>query len=104
MSREPNKGRALARLMRICVVSVLLATPARAATDIAWWHAMAGELGRMVEQLAADFNASQLDYRIVPEHKGQYTETMTAALFASRTSKHPAIVPGHNTNDATHRP
>ena len=54
--------------MRICVVSALLATPARAATEIAWWHAMAGELGRMVEQLAADFNASQADYKIVPEY------------------------------------
>ena len=32
--------------------------PARAATEIQWWHAMAGELGRQLEQLAADFNAT----------------------------------------------
>ena len=101
MSGEPNKGRGFARLMRICVVSALLATPARAATEIAWWHAMAGELGRMVEQLAADFNASQAEYRIVPEYKGQYTETMTAALFAIRTGKHPAIVQVNEVATAT---
>ena len=62
---------------------------------------MAGELGRMVEQLAADFNASQTEYRIVPEHKGQYTETMTAALFAIRTNKHPAIVQVNEVATAT---
>jgi sn-glycerol 3-phosphate transport system substrate-binding protein len=87
--------------MRICVVGALLATPARAATEIAWWHAMAGELGRMVDRLAADFNASQADYKIVPEHKGQYTETMTAALFAIRTAKHPAIVQVNEVATAT---
>jgi len=68
------------------------ATPARAAIEIQWWHAMAGELGRTLEKLAADFNGQQQDYRIVPVYKGQYTETMTAALFALRTGANPAIV------------
>jgi len=53
---------------------------------------MAGELGRQIEKLAADFNAQQADYTIVPVYKGQYTETMTAALFATRTGQQPAIV------------
>ena len=53
---------------------------------------MAGELGRLLEQLANDFNGQQQDYKIVPVYKGQYTETMTAALFALRTGQHPAIV------------
>src|SRR5204862_295105 len=47
-----------------------------------WWHAMSGELGKQLEKLAADFNASQSDYRIVPTYKGNYTETVTAAIFA----------------------
>src|SRR3954469_13924619 len=80
------------RLCGLAMAAVLALGSARAATDIQWWHAMAGELGRIVEQLAADFNAQQSDYRIVPEHKGQYTETMTAALFAVRTGRQPAIV------------
>src|SRR6186997_14686 len=102
MSRGANKGPGFTRLMRICVAaSALIATPARAATEIAWWHAMGGELGRMVEQLAADFNASQADYKILPEYKGQYTETMTAALFAIRTAKHPAIVQVNEVATAT---
>ncbi|WP_420134641.1 sn-glycerol-3-phosphate ABC transporter substrate-binding protein UgpB [Rhodopseudomonas sp.] len=68
------------------------AMPARAATDIAWWHAMSGQLGRRLEKLAADFNASQSDYRVVPSYKGNYTETVTASIFAFRSSTQPAIV------------
>jgi len=53
---------------------------------------MSGELGRQVEKLAADFNASQSEYRVLPSHKGNYTETVTAAIFAFRSRSQPAIV------------
>src|SRR6202158_3003199 len=68
------------------------ASPALAVTDIKWWHAMSGELGRQLEKLAADFNASQSEYRIVPIYKGNYSETVTAAIFAFRSRSQPAIV------------
>jgi sn-glycerol 3-phosphate transport system substrate-binding protein len=71
---------------------VTLASPAWATTDIMWWHAMSGELGRQLEKLAADFNASQSEYRIVPSYKGNYTETVMAAIFAFRSRSQPAIV------------
>ena len=49
------------------LAAVLLASaPARAAIEVQWWHAMSGELGRQVEKLAADFNATQTGFRIVP--------------------------------------
>jgi sn-glycerol 3-phosphate transport system substrate-binding protein len=73
-------------------VTIGFASPALAVTDIMWWHAMSGELGRQLERLAADFNASQSEYRIVPSYKGNYTETITAAIFASRSRSQPAIV------------
>ena len=69
-----------------------LPAPALAVTEIHWWHAMQGELGREVEKLASDFNASQSEYRIIPTYKGLYTETMTAAMFAMRSQQHPAIL------------
>ena len=53
---------------------------------------MSGELGKQLEKLAADFNASQSEYRIVPTYKGNYTETVTAAIFAFRSRSQPAIV------------
>jgi sn-glycerol 3-phosphate transport system substrate-binding protein len=72
--------------------ALAIASPALAATDIMWWHAMSGELGKQVDKLAADFNASQSEYRIVPSYKGNYTETVTAAIFAFRSRSQPAIV------------
>jgi len=36
---------------------VAFASPAQAVTDIMWWHAMSGELGRQLDKLAADFHA-----------------------------------------------
>ncbi|MFT0878348.1 sn-glycerol-3-phosphate ABC transporter substrate-binding protein UgpB [Rhodopseudomonas sp. G2_2311] len=86
----------LGRLAQIAATLLVCATagiaPAGAATEIAWWHAMSGELGRQLEKLAADFNASQSDYRVVPTYKGNYTQTVTAAIFAFRSSSQPAIV------------
>jgi sn-glycerol 3-phosphate transport system substrate-binding protein len=69
-----------------------LSSPAQAVTEINWWHAMSGELGKQVDKLAADFNASQSQYRVVPSYKGTYTETVTAAIFAFRSRSQPTIV------------
>jgi sn-glycerol 3-phosphate transport system substrate-binding protein len=74
------------------VAAIIMASPAHAVTEIMWWHAMSGELGRQLDKLAADFNASQSEYRIVPSYKGNYTETVTAAIFAFRSRSQPAIV------------
>jgi sn-glycerol 3-phosphate transport system substrate-binding protein len=79
-------------VLAAAIAAVALASPACAATEIMWWHAMSGELGKQVEKLAADFNATQSDYRIVPLYKGNYTETVTAAIFAFRSRSQPAIV------------
>jgi sn-glycerol 3-phosphate transport system substrate-binding protein len=73
-------------------VAISLASPTWAVTEINWWHAMSGELGKQVEKLAADFNASQSRYRVIPSYKGNYTETVTAAIFAFRSRSQPAIV------------
>jgi sn-glycerol 3-phosphate transport system substrate-binding protein len=86
--------KSVVRLLQLA--AVLAATSfvpkASAATDITWWHAMSGELGKQVEKLASDFNASQTEYRIVPSYKGNYTETVTAAIFAFHSKSQPAIV------------
>jgi sn-glycerol 3-phosphate transport system substrate-binding protein len=82
------------RFLQLAAVAVVVmsASPAWAATEIMWWHAMSGELGRQLDKLAADFNASQAEYRIVPSYKGNYTETVTAAIFAFRSRSQPTIV------------
>ena len=76
----------------IAAAAVAGAAPAHAVTEIQWWHAMSGQLGKHLEKLAADFNASQNEFRIVPTYKGSYTETVTASIFAFRSRSQPAIV------------
>ena len=91
------------RLLQIAATAAALAfaSAANAATDIQLWHAMSGELGRQLEKLASDFNASQSDFRIVPIYKGNYTETVTAAIFAFRSRSQPAIVQVNEVATAT---
>jgi sn-glycerol 3-phosphate transport system substrate-binding protein len=72
------------RALLVAVSLLLSLQPLRAATDILWWHAMSGELGRQLEKVAA--------YRVVPVYKGSYAETVSAAIFAFRSRSQPAIV------------
>jgi sn-glycerol 3-phosphate transport system substrate-binding protein len=86
----------------IVAASLLLSLQStRAATDIQWWHAMPGELGRQLEKLAADFNASQDAYRVVPVYKGSYAETVRDASYALRSRTQPAIVQVNEITTAT---
>ncbi|OKO80657.1 glycerol-3-phosphate ABC transporter substrate-binding protein [Bradyrhizobium sp. NAS80.1] len=91
------------RLLQIVAAAAALTFTGRAsaATDIALWHAMSGELGRQLDKLVSNFNASQSDYRIVPSYKGNYTETVTAAIFAFRSRSQPAIVQVNEVATAT---
>ena len=75
-------------------VSALLALSgaALAQTEIQFWHAMGGELGKKTEAIAEEFNKSQKDYKVVPVYKGSYTETMTGAIAAFRAKQAPHIV------------
>jgi sn-glycerol 3-phosphate transport system substrate-binding protein len=73
-------------------LATIVATTASAQTEIQWWHAMGSELGERLEQIAAGFNATQSDYRIVPVFKGTYAETLTAGVAAFRAGQQPAII------------
>lgn len=75
--------------------------PASAQTEIQWWHALPGELGQKVEKIAADFNATQKDYKLVPVYKGTYPEVMTAAIAAFRAKQPPHIVQVFEVGTAT---
>lgn len=72
-----------------------------AATEIQWWHAMGGVNGERVNKIADDFNATQAAYKIVPVYKGNYTETMTAAIAAFRAKQQPHIVQVFEVGTAT---
>ncbi|HEY4203231.1 MAG TPA: sn-glycerol-3-phosphate ABC transporter substrate-binding protein UgpB [Devosiaceae bacterium] len=82
----------LALLASAAVSALAFATAAQAATEITWWHAMGGENGQKVEQIAQKFNESQSDYHVTPVFKGDYPTTLTAAIAAFRAGQQPAIV------------
>ncbi|MGY9011288.1 MAG: sn-glycerol-3-phosphate ABC transporter substrate-binding protein UgpB [Rhodobacterales bacterium] len=71
------------------------------AVKVDWWHAMGGLNGERVNKISADFNASQSAYEIVPTYKGNYTETMTAAVAAFRAKEHPHLVQVFEVGTAT---
>ena len=72
--------------------SLFAAGPARAQTEIFWWHAMSGQLGEWVNGLAKGFNDSQKDYKVTPVFKGTYPEALTAGIAAFRAGNAPHIL------------
>ena len=90
-------------LRRVTMVAALfcLATQAHAVTEIQWWHSMTGKLSDKVSEIADKFNASQKDYHVSAVYKGQYDESMTAAIAAYRAGSPPQIVQVFEVGTAT---
>ncbi|MDC0610343.1 sn-glycerol-3-phosphate ABC transporter substrate-binding protein UgpB [Vibrio sp.] len=91
----------LKKLVGLAIAATLVSSPVFAKTEIEWWHAMGGALGKKVDQIAADFNASQDEYEVKPVYKGTYAETMTSAIAAFRAKEQPAIVQVFEVGTAT---
>ncbi|MEO6748364.1 MAG: sn-glycerol-3-phosphate ABC transporter substrate-binding protein UgpB [Casimicrobiaceae bacterium] len=91
------------RLVRLVAALALagVATAASAVTEIQWWHSMTGKLNDKVDEIANKFNASQSDYKVVPVYKGQYDESMAAAIAAYRAGNPPQIVQVFEVGTAT---
>ena len=96
---------AVARVLRGAVVALAMAccfpALAQAQTEIQWWHSMSGALGDWVNDLAAGFNASQKEYKVVPVYKGAYDVSMTAAIAAFRAGEAPHILQVFEVGTAT---
>ena len=91
------------RLVSIVVALALAGatTAAQAVTEIQWWHSMTGKLNDKVGEIAEKFNASQKDYKVTAIYKGQYDESMTAAIAAYRAGNAPQIVQVFEVGTAT---
>jgi sn-glycerol 3-phosphate transport system substrate-binding protein len=82
-------------------LAAVFSLSAQAQTEVQWWHSMGGALGEWVNDLAKDFNASQTEYKIVPTFKGNYDESMTAAIAAFRSGNAPHILQVFEVGTAT---
>jgi sn-glycerol 3-phosphate transport system substrate-binding protein len=91
--------------MRLKFAAVALAAcfslAVQAQTEIQWWHSMASVNGEWASDLANGFNAKQSKYKIVPTFKGEYTESMTAAVAAYRSGNAPHILQVFEVGTAT---
>lgn len=98
-------SRALSPTLRhaaaLAPLTLALSLPVQAATEIQFWHSMEGSLGDRVNAIAAQFNASQKDYKVVPVYKGQYDESLAAAIAAYRSGNAPAVVQVFEVGTAT---
>jgi len=65
------------------------AAGAQAKTEIYFWHAMPGVLGKTVEELVKQFNQSQGDFEVKAVYKGTYEEVLAATKAAYRQKKNP---------------
>ena len=80
---------------------VLAASPAHAQTEILWWHSMSGALGEWINDLSNGFNGKQKDFKVTPVFKGNYDESMTAAMAAFRAGNAPHILQVFEVGTAT---
>jgi sn-glycerol 3-phosphate transport system substrate-binding protein len=62
---------------------------------------MSGALNDRLNDIANGFNASQKEYKVVPIYKGQYPESMTAAIAAYRAGNAPHILQVFEVGTAT---
>ena len=84
--------RLLLSLFSALGLALCAAAPARAVTEIQFWHAMDGALGAQLDLIVQRFNAAQKDYRVAAVYKGSYDETVAAGLAARPAGKAPHIL------------
>src|ERR1700690_4432547 len=94
VKRGGTMSHRLSAFWRVFLAATLFtfAASAQAVVEIQWWHSMTGKLGDKVNEIAQKFNASQSDYKVTPVFKGQYDESMAAAIAAFRAGNPPQIV------------
>ncbi|MEO8311725.1 MAG: sn-glycerol-3-phosphate ABC transporter substrate-binding protein UgpB [Caldimonas sp.] len=83
------------------VAFAAFSAPAQAQVEIQWWHAMGGQLGQWINDLAKGFNESQKEYKVTPTFKGSYSETLTAGIAAFRSGNPPDILQVQEVGTAT---
>jgi sn-glycerol 3-phosphate transport system substrate-binding protein len=83
------------------VLAATCSLTAQAQTEIQWWHSMTAVNNEWVNDLARQFNESQKEYKVIPTYKGQYFESMPAAIAAYRAGQQPHILQVFEVGTAT---
>ncbi|MBD0381773.1 ABC transporter substrate-binding protein [Paenibacillus sedimenti] len=59
---------------------------------VIWWHSMSGELGKAVDKLVADFNASHKDVQVEAVFQGTYDESLNKMKASMDTKSGPSLI------------
>ena len=89
------------KLSMTSLALVFSATASLAATDISWWHGMAGRNGEVINEVAQKFNASQTACALTPVSKGTYEEALASGIAAFRSGEQPNILQVFDAGAAT---
>jgi sn-glycerol 3-phosphate transport system substrate-binding protein len=87
--------------LSVLLLAASFGMAAQAQTEIHWWHSMTAVNNEWVNDLAKQFNESQKEYKIIPIYKGQYFESMPAAIAAYRAGQQPHILQVFEVGTAT---
>ncbi|MEK8132224.1 ABC transporter substrate-binding protein [Paenibacillus filicis] len=69
------------------------ATPAASSpVKVVWWHSMSGELGKAVDKLVSDFNASQKNVVVEAVFQGTYDESLSKMKASMDAKNGPALI------------
>ena len=79
----------------------LSASASMAATNITWWHGMAGRNGEVINEVAQKFNAAQSACALTPVSKGTYEEALASGIAAFRSGEQPNILQVFDAGAAT---
>src|ERR1043165_1796612 len=90
-------------LAQVLIAGALACAPARAQWEVRVWHSLSGVPGQELERLAERFNSLQQEYRVVPDYKGSYEDTLPAVIATQRRGSRvppPHVVQIHETGTA----
>ena len=77
------------------------ATTSLAATNITWWHGMAGRNGEVINEVSQKFNEAQQSCMLTPVSKGTYEEALASGIAAFRSGEQPNILQVFDAGAAT---
>jgi sn-glycerol 3-phosphate transport system substrate-binding protein len=69
--------------------------------EIHWWHALTGANNDVVVRVSEEFNKAQSQYKVVPNYKGSYPDTLNAGIAAFRAGNAPHILQVFEVGTAT---
>ncbi len=82
----------LKNILYFVLLFILSSTVFAKKIEISFWHSMAGQLGRTLNEIVKEFNDENANYHIKTVYKGTYPETLTSTVAAFRAGAKPDIV------------